>query len=123
MKKVRCVETGDVYKNANDAANKMDICPQSIYQALTKGCAAGKYHFVYLCDEDWVNIRSRRNDMAEIKKLWQIERDKIGDMLVDLFKSWYLKEFTIEECADISGYSVSYLQKRFRSEKIMRGLD
>lgn len=123
MKKVRCVETNEVYKSANDAAKLMELCPQSVYQALTKGCAAGKYHFMYVGDDEWFGFPQRRKELEETKAIWDMKREEISLLLEDLFKSWYMKEFTLPECAEISGYSVNYLQKRFRSEKIMRGLD
>lgn len=46
-----------------------------------------------------------------------------SSILTELFKSWYNSGHTIDECAEISGYSKQYLYQKFRAMKIERGLD
>lgn len=72
-------------------------------------------------------ISKHRNKIYENQRLikkCQREIEELKEFIfVDLFKSWYNREATMDECAEISGYSKQYLYRRFRQEQIERGLD
>lgn len=52
-KKTICLETGDVFSCALEAAIKMGVGRDSIYQSIRKGNRAnGKWHFSYIKDDD-----------------------------------------------------------------------
>lgn len=138
MNKVKCVETGNIFRSAREAARSMNIAPQLIYQAIDKGCAAKSYHFIiYYNDQQAAALEKEiiysyqnteqllklKEEYLQLRKQKEKLENKLECMLVDLFKSWYLKECTIQECSAISGYSEGYLYQRFRNEKVMRGLD
>lgn len=59
----------------------------------------------------------------EIKKCQQKVKGFEESVFTELFASWYKKGYTIDECAEISGYSKQYLYQKFRAMKIERGLD
>ena len=135
MDKVKCIETGNIFRSANEAARCMNIAPQAIYQALNKGCAAKSYHFIIFHNEEQAAIleneithhqqQKKERKMKNFDLMMSTKtakKDELESMLVDLFKNWYLKKYTIQECSAMSGYSVGYLYQRFRAEKVMRGL-
>ena len=134
MDRIKCYETGEIFNNARQAAREMNISTSSMYQAINKTCAAKGYHFfVYHNDEQAkiveTEINNKLNQNLKKQRLVELmltskeeKKAQKEEMLTDLFKCWYTKEMSIEDCSIASGYSKGYLYQIFRNEKVMRGL-
>ena len=68
-----------------------------------------------------------QKEVSELTKTireYQREIEALRERIfIELFKGWYSEELTIDECAEISGYSKQYLYRKFRPMKIERGLN
>lgn len=138
MIEIKCIETGEIFRSVKHASKELNISATSIYQAVNKKCAANGLHFIpFLNNEVGEKLTSqllselnqkkdrrliKEQRLREIKQSRQARKAKQDDIIVDLFKSWWNNECTIEECARESGYSVAYIYQRFKIEREMRGL-
>lgn len=130
---ILCVETNEVFESLTSAAKAFKVTPMAIRNAIVKRGKCKGNHFLYNATPtaNARNINLLLNNTNEVKieltesiKNYQREIEILKDnIFVELFRSWYNKEVTIDECAEISGYSKAYLYQIFRTMKIERGLD
>ena len=136
------VESGEIFSSVKVAAKKLDISEVSIYQSLKRKCAANGKHFVWcptrevaehyankLLDElnakeveKWEKKKQTRQRREQFEESRRQQKEQREELIIDLFKSWWVKELSIEECAERMGCSTVYAYKRFRAEQTMRGL-
>ena len=129
---ILCVETGQVFESLTSAAKALQVSPKAIRQAIgNKGRCKG-YHFLYNATPA-VNARNikllERPPIEELEitktiRGYQREIEVLKEgIFVELFKSWYTDELTMDECVEISGYNKQYLYQKFRAIKLEKGLD
>lgn len=128
---ILCVETGEVFESLSSAAKAHQVTPMAIRQAVVNKGRCKGYRFIYnaTSEANARNIKRLERPPIEELELTKTIREHQRvieilkeDIFLELFKSWYNKEVTIEECAEISGYSKQYLYQKFRPMKIERGL-
>ena len=130
---ILCVETNEVFESLTSAAKSFNVTPIAIRNAIVKKGKCKGNHFLYnatpTANARNINLLLNSNDAVKIElmesiKKYQREIEILKDnIFIELFRCWYNKEVTIDECAEISGYSKAYLYQIFRAMKIERGLD
>ncbi len=46
--RVKCIETGRIFKSVSDCSSQMTIPPKRIYKAIRRNIAAYGYHFIFI---------------------------------------------------------------------------
>ena len=128
---ILCVETEQVFDSLKDAAKVYGVTPAAIRQAIVNKGKCKGHHFLYNNTTE-VNARNIKLierlsvEELEVTKIFREclrESEKLKEQgFFELFRVWYNQEVTIDECAEISGYSKQYLYQKFRAMKLERGL-